>query len=215
MIQAVHQRQRDLYGSSAGAPALCHRLDRETSGVTVFAKHRAARVEVGRQFEERTVGKTYLALVVGVPSAGAGVIDLPLSRDPGSKVLIKQVARAGNDGQAARTRWKVLDRLDGRALLGVVAGDRTAATSSAPIWRRVGHPIVGDKLYLGGDEVFLRSLDGALDQSDRERLGLDRHALHAWKLSLIHPESHRRLELVAPVWSDISSLCGDRPGTTG
>jgi 23S rRNA pseudouridine1911/1915/1917 synthase len=69
----------------------------------------------------------------------------------------------------------------------------------------LGHPIVGDKLYLGGDELFLRWLDGELLEGDRQRLGLDRQALHAWRLTLSHPSDGRTLTLEAPPSGEIAA----------
>ena len=70
----------------------------------------------------------------------------------------------------------------------------------------LGHPIVGDKLYQGGDELFLRSLAGELDGGDLAGLGLARHALHAWRLEIVHPATGAALRLEAPLWPDIASL---------
>jgi 23S rRNA pseudouridine1911/1915/1917 synthase len=93
-----------LYLDGAAEPQLIHRLDRETSGLVVFAKGRVAAAELRRLWERRAVAKLYLTIVHGVPAAPAGEVDAPLGRDPASAVAIKDCVRP--DGAPARTRWR-------------------------------------------------------------------------------------------------------------
>ena len=77
----------------------------------------------------------------------------------------------------------------------------------------IGHPILGDKLYLGGDELFLRWLDGRAGAEELAELGLDRQALHAWRLEFSLPDRDvsdrsRRVTLEAPLWPDMRRLAG-------
>ncbi|HEX6799114.1 MAG TPA: RluA family pseudouridine synthase [Ktedonobacterales bacterium] len=87
-------------------PWLLHRLDRETSGVVLFAKTEAARRGVVRQFERRTVGKQYLAVTAGVPPQHQGVIEAALARDPADRR--RTIVVAAESGQLAATRYTVL-----------------------------------------------------------------------------------------------------------
>jgi 23S rRNA pseudouridine1911/1915/1917 synthase len=204
LIELVHEAHRARHGAVDYAPTLCHRLDRETSGLVLFARNRQARAEVSRQFEERRVTKTYLALVRGEIDGDSGHIDLPLGRDGSSAVEIRSTVTG--EGQVASTRWRTARRLPGRTLL-----ELTPETGRQHQLRAhcaaIGHPIIGDKLYLGGDELFLKSLDRPLRNDEITFLGLDRQALHAWKLELRHPATGEPLELEASLWDDMARLC--------
>ena len=206
LIELVHEAYRLRHGPTDYSPTPCHRLDRETSGLVLFAKNRAARAEISRQLEERKVGKTYLALVTREMSENEGQVDLPLGRDEASAVEIKTIVT--DAGQPATTRWRVVHRLDGRTLLELspTTGRQHQLRAHCAA---IGHPIVGDKLYLGGDELFLRSLDGPLSDDEIASLGLDRQALHAWKLRFNHPASGESLTLEAPPWPDMAELISE------
>ena len=203
LIELVHEGHRLRHGPSDYSPTLCHRLDRETSGLVLFARNRAARAEISRQLEEREITKTYLALVAGEIDEEVGYIELPLGRDGSSAVEIKSVVT--QTGQHATTRWRVIRHLRGQTLL-----ELTPETGRQHQLRAhcaaIGHPIVGDKLYLGGDDLFLESLDGPLSEDTAAALGLDRQALHAWKLSFIHPTTGHQIEIEAPLWPDMEAL---------
>ena len=130
---------------------------------------------------------------MGLPLEDEGSIDLPLGRDLASRVEIKQGPRLDGGGLASRTRWRVLERTEnhGRALVELRPETGRQHQLRAHL-AAIGHPILGDKLYLGGDDLFLASLERELTPSELEALGgSDRLALHAWKLVFDHPESHR------------------------
>ena len=200
LTELVHRRHRAL-GLAGWPPSPCHRLDHETSGVVLFAKDREARADIGRQFEERTVEKTYLALVAGAPIDDEGSIDLPLGRDLSSRVEIKQGPRLDGGGLRALTRWSVRERYEGHrgahALLEL--HPETGRQHQLRVHlAAIGHPILGDKLYLGGDDLFLASLERALTASEIAVLGgLDSLALHAWRLGVRHPATNERVTIGA------------------
>lgn len=206
LTELVHRRHRAL-GLAGSPPSPCHRLDRETSGLVLFAKDRETRADIGRQFEERSVEKTYLAIVVGLPAGDEGTIDLALGRDRASRVEIKQAARLDGGGLPARTRWRVRSRWVEPGHAGPIGAGRALLELHPETGRQhqlrahlaaIGHPIAGDKLYLGGDDLFLASLERPLTPEELAALGgFSRLALHASRLAFRHPRSGVGIEIEA------------------
>jgi len=167
-------------------PSPAHRLDRETSGVILVAKTRKAMVRLTEIFTRgEEVSKSYLALVKGKMPRAEGVIDLPLSEHEQTG---RSKARRGVNLQEAVTRYRVLSSMREASLLSV----RIETGRTHQIRRHlqaVGHPVAGDRRY--GDFPWNRLA--------RQRWGLDRMFLHAWKLELPHPISGHRLRLEAPL----------------
>jgi 23S rRNA pseudouridine1911/1915/1917 synthase len=184
-----HPTKGDVYSSlisrlrlyrGDGAVFLVNRLDRETSGVTLAAKTPEAAREVGKLFESRAVRKEYRAIVCGHPASEAGEIDAPLGRAEGSPVAIQDAVRA--DGAPAVTRWRVLERFsrDGSAFASLSVEPGTGRKHQIRIHlAHAGHPIVGDKLYGGDPECYLRFVERRLTEADRRILRLPNQALHA------------------------------------
>ncbi len=220
LIHLVHERHRALGGGEGAMPTLCHRLDRETTGLLLCAKDRRARTRIGRAFEQRRVKKTYLALVEGLLAEDEGVVDRPIGKALGAEVRLKMAVREDGVGQHAVTRWRVVSRHPGskaaRPPRDVEAPEGLTLVELRPETGRqhqlrvhmaaLGHPIVGDKLYLGGDEVFVRAVSGELTPDDEARLGLSHQALHSWGLELEHPYTGFPLRLEAPLWPTVSAL---------
>ena len=202
VIHRVHIRHNALYGKTKDMPTLCHRLDRETTGLVVLAKDQLSRTRLGRQFENRKVKKVYRALVDGVVEGENGEIDLPIARDYKAKVRLRM--RVEDEGLASFTRWEVAQRYENMTLLTLYP--RTGRQHQLRVHlASIGHPIIGDKLYLGGDDVFLRHLSGELTDIDAATLKLDHQALHSWKLIFDHPFSGETLTLEAPLWPTIAA----------
>ena len=207
LIGILHARYPGDPGGDGPLPRLCHRLDKETSGVLLVTKDERARHLLGKQFEERRVKKTYLALVEGVPDRKEGIIDLPLAPDPRSPVRLKMEARRDGRGQSALTRFRVLESRGRFSLLEV----RPATGRQHQIrvhLAAMGHPVVGDKIYGPDENLFLHALEGGLTPEDMEKLVLPRHALHAWKLKFHHPLKMEEMEIVAPLPADMAGLLG-------
>ena len=155
-----------------------HRLDRDTSGLILLALDLDAQRSLGRQFEERQVDKTYVAVVSGSPQDDSGVIDLPMRKDfdhpPRHMIDLVQ-------GRAAQTHWRVLERCRDRTRLTVEPLTGRSHQIRVHL-ATIGHPILGDNLY--ADDIA-RGLSPRL-------------LLHAERLSVAHPDDRRRMQWHSP-----------------
>jgi 23S rRNA pseudouridine955/2504/2580 synthase len=168
---------------------LVHRLDRETSGILLVAKKRAALTKLQDQFRERETGKTYLALVSGAWPANKKVIDLPLHKylQADGERRVKVVAKDDPDGMRAISLVKVVRKIGNFTLVEVTI--KTGRTHQIRVHLAAsGHPIAGDDKY--GDFELNKAL---------QKQGLKRMFLHAWRLQFNHPASGARVELIAPL----------------
>ncbi|MGI5861219.1 MAG: RluA family pseudouridine synthase [Myxococcales bacterium] len=172
-----------------GEAGLVHRLDLETSGVTVFGKTRSATRALAAAFREGTAHKRYLAIAFG-ELADEGRIETPISPDPHRKG--RYLAVAGGRMPAA-TRYKVLGR-KGR-LCAVEAFPETGRTHQIRVHlASLGAPLVGDKLY-GGPKAI---------ETDAGPVQVERVLLHARELQLPHPKTGEPLRILAPVPAEIA-----------
>lgn len=139
-------------------PSPVHRLDRDTSGCLLLARHPKAHKRFARAFEEGVVEKTYFAVLEGVPEARDGMIDLALAKISSREQGWRMVPDA--TGKAARTRWRVVAERDGRAL--VLFTPETGRTHQIRIHAAagLGVPIAGDPVYGsgGGGPMLLHAL---------------------------------------------------------
>lgn len=205
LINLLHRRYRNSDPELDVVPRLCHRLDRETSGVLLIAKQGTAHAAVRRQFEEHRVGKSYLALVEGRPARDEGLIDIAIGPALDSAIRLKMAPRA--DGLEARTRYRI--RECGADVTLLECFPETGRQHQLRVhFAAIGHPIVGDKLYGPDESWFLDSIAGCLSAEARTRLRLPRHALHSHSLRLAHPATGNCMELVAPLPSDMASVLG-------
>lgn len=150
---------------------LVHRLDRDTSGVMIFALTPHAQRHLGLQFEKRQMRKTYIARVWGQVAAASGLVDLPLVVDWPNRPLQK-VCRA--TGRPAQTEWRVLRREEAATRLRLMP--KTGRSHQLRVhMREIGHPILGDPFYATGPA----------------RAAADRLQLHAESLRLRHPDGGR------------------------
>jgi 23S rRNA pseudouridine955/2504/2580 synthase len=176
-------------------PSPAHRLDRETSGVVLVARTRKAMVGLGEIFTDGSqVRKTYLTLVRGKMPRDKGTIDIPLSEH---EQTARSKEKRGTNFQEAITHYAVLASMKEASLLSI----RIETGRTHQIRRHLqaaGHPVAGDKRY--GDFPFNRLA--------KQRWGLSRMFLHAWKLSLPHPISGETLALEAPLPPELAEVLG-------
>jgi 23S rRNA pseudouridine1911/1915/1917 synthase len=170
---------------------IVHRLDKDTSGLLVVAKTLAAQTQLVRQLQAHTVNRQYLALVHGTVS-GDGRVEAPIGRHPVQRTKMAVVSR----GREARTHYRVRERfavatlLECRLETGRTHQIRVHMTS-------IGHPLVGDSVY------------GKRKSSDRRLDRFARQALHAWRLSLVHPANGDIMSWESSLAADFASLLED------
>jgi RluA family pseudouridine synthase len=197
-----------LLKASLGEVWVVHRLDRETSGVMVFALSAEAHRSLNTQFEQRHVEKTYHALVQGSPEWETKTVRLPLRPNVGRKHRTVVDPRRG---KAAHTELRVRQRLGEYTLL--EAQPRTGRTHQIRAHlAALGHPLVGDELYGGSPGIFRSQFPGTVSERQMRRgksqVGavLERAALHAYSLSLAHPISGEALKFSAPYPHDFDQV---------
>jgi 23S rRNA pseudouridine1911/1915/1917 synthase len=181
-----------------------HRLDRETSGVLVFARKKPALTALMKQFKDGLVSKKYLAIVRGSPGFDQKTVDLPLGRDPDFPIRCRM--RPGS-GRPAQTEFAVVQRYKDRALVSAVP--RTGRQHQIRVHlAALGHPLLGDKLYQEDGKPYLAMIGDRLDDETLKRLGHHRHALHAQSLQVRHPQTGKQLRIRAGLPEDLESLLG-------
>lgn len=194
LVNALLHRVKDLAGVGGELrPGIVHRLDKDTTGCLVVAKHESALVALQKAFKSRTVEKTYLALVHGSPKVAEARIETLYGRHPVNR---QRFTGKVKEGKPAITVFRVLESFDGATLVEVDLLTGRTHQIRAHL-SEAGHPLLGDKLYGAG-----RKAKG-LAEAAQELIG--RQALHAWKLSFSHPRTGRVLHLEAPQPADFSA----------
>jgi 23S rRNA pseudouridine1911/1915/1917 synthase len=186
--------------------ALIHRIDRETSGVLMLAKHIESERAFKRLLEERSLGgddsvkKTYVAVTHGVPSVG--FCDLPVELDTGNSLRVKMRIAQPGQGLEARTGVEVFESRAGYALcrLALHTGRQHQIRLHLSA---MGCPVVGDKLYGPDERLLARAADGELTEADLALLEHPRQLLHAERYDFVHPMTRAPLGLVAPLPQDL------------
>lgn len=217
-----HPTKADEYSSLIGRvrmhlgkdarPHLVNRLDRETSGVILVAKTDEAARELRRLWEGREVSKEYLAIVHGRVRDERGRIDAPLGKDERSRVAVKDCVRA--DGRPSQTEFQV-ERRFSRDVPGASTFNSQPSTDftllrTRPLTGRkhqirihlahFGHPIVGDKLYGGDEDLYLALVENRLTPEQQARLIFPHHALHAVAVRFVWREKETEFHAEPEAW---------------
>ena len=209
-----------LYLGPDSRPHLVNRLDRETSGVIIVAKDERTAGRLGKLWESRAVDKQYLAIVHGHLEAPEGFIEARLGKDTASQVAIKDGIRA--DGAAARTEYRVVSRFVRSAVASSHSKEDPSTTKAFSLLRvapatgrkhqirihlaHIGHPIVGDKLYGGDEDLYLALVEGRLTDEQRGRLLLPYQALHAERVGFLWQDKAMSFTASPEEW--FKSFCG-------
>jgi len=200
LVHGLLRYCRDLSGiGGIMRPGIVHRLDKETSGVMVVAKSDRVHRFLSGQFKARSVTKSYVALVHGIPKDTCGEIDLALGRHPKRR---KEISVRPGGGKRAITRWEKRLDVGGRfSLLGV--SPKTGRTHQIRVHlSHLGHPIVGDKVYGYRQQWWRKNFP-----RDPETVRMvTRHMLHAAVLGFVHPETQEYCQFEAPMPKDMESL---------
>lgn len=182
LVNALRAIRPDLQLRPSDRPGIVHRLDKDTSGLIVVAKHEDARLSLLRQWQTRSVVKRYIALVHGVLDADEGTVDAPISRDPRDRKRMWVVP----GGRHAVTHFRVLERFRSATLLELTLV--TGRTHQIRVHMAfIGHPVVGDETY--GRRSFI--------------VPVPRQFLHATYLKFAHPVTGRPIELETPLPRDL------------
>lgn len=181
------------YAQEVWQPCLVHRLDADTSGLIVVAKHKQAHEALQQQFKDRTVIKKYLALAHGLPKADFFESRAWIGRHP--KDFRKRYAYDAEHPKAkhAHSDFRVRERHQDYATLEVRI--YTGRTHQIRVHlQHLGHPILADGVY--GRQAYW-----PLNQDSEHTL--HRQALHAWSLRLQHPQTNKDLQFTCPIPSDL------------
>ena len=172
-------------------PLVIHRIDRDTSGLVIFAKHARAQEQLREQFKRRTPQRVYLAVVYGRPTPPSGIWRDRLNWD--RKALIqKETGPRDPAGKDAVSQYRVVEWLKDSSLLEVqlVTGRRNQIRIQAGLH---GHTLVGERRYVFGPQPL-------------RTIAFSRQALHAHRLSFTHPTNGRMMTFEAPVPADLGQL---------
>jgi 23S rRNA pseudouridine1911/1915/1917 synthase len=196
LANALAYHFQQLPNAASVRPGIVHRLDRDTSGLLVVAKTESALENLSDQFRDRTVYKSYAALVHGRVPSDSGRIDQPLARDRSNRTRMAVV----RGGRSALTVYRVNRRFNRFTLLDVeLKTGRTHQIRVHLAWLK--HPVVADETYGGGRD---NTIQNARLRAQIRNLG--RHFLHAEKLAFAHPVTNERVLYNSPLPEELSTL---------
>lgn len=170
-------------------PGIVHRLDKDTTGAIVVAKTEQALHHLQLQIKSKTAQREYVGVVYGSPKEEHGTINLPVGRNPCDRQKMAIVSTE-KGGREAITHWQIEERLGNYSLLHFRL--ETGRTHQIRVHTtHIGHPLVGDNLYGAGRSVGVN---------------LTGQALHAFRLTLIHPVTEKEIQVTAPFPEELHKL---------
>jgi len=178
---------------------IVHRLDKQTSGIMVVARSLLAHTSLVKQLQDRSLGREYEAVVMG-QLTGGGTVDKPMGRHPTSRLKMA-VLEASTQAKEAVTHYRLIERFS--LYTHIRCQLETGRTHQIRVHlAHIKHPIVGDPVYLGRQK-WLKGTQDSLKQCLAE---FNRQALHAKKLTLIHPASGETLSWDTDLPDDMKNL---------
>jgi 23S rRNA pseudouridine1911/1915/1917 synthase len=192
----AHYGQRWSTVNGPWRPGILHRLDRNTTGIMLVAKSDEAHWRLARQFENRTIRKTYLAVVYGAPELLADVIDKPIGKDryAREKQAVRKISGGGKPAVTMYQVERIFEPASGEKFSLLRLMPKTGRTHQLRVhMAAIGFPIVGDTMYGGriyqsGEFIFRRQ------------------ALHAFEIAFVHPGTLKPMTLQAPLAPDMEKL---------
>lgn len=185
-------------------PGIVHRLDRDTSGVLLVARSDQAHARLAAQFAERSIEKEYFAIVAGVPQRDRDQIDRPIGPHPHTREKMA-IRTEPSVGRPAQTFFEVLERFKGFAALRVLP--KTGRTHQIRVHLcHAGFPVLCDRQYGGRSQITRGEIRGCPDDG---AVLLNRHALHARRISFLHPASGVPMMVEAPLPDDLLAVLAE------
>lgn len=187
-----------------GKVFIVHRLDKETSGIVLFAKNETAHKNLSRQFQERSVSKIYRTLVDGVMHLDSETIDKPIAMHKnGKRMLVSRSGKASVTQYQVVKKYKKFTLVDAQILTGRMHQIRIHFES-------IGYPLAVDSTYGKREGLFLSEIKGRKyisgKFSDEERPLISRVILHAMKLTFTHPSTDEQMEFQADLPKDFAAV---------
>jgi RluA family pseudouridine synthase len=181
----------------------CHRLDRETSGVLVFALDPETVSEMHSRFQKHRVEKEYLAIIFGKAPEKFSVKGW-IAREPraGIRKKMKLFPAEVEDGKYSETDFYLESYKDGFSLLKCIPKHGRLHQIRSSLHSK-GYPILGDKIYGPSDEAFLEFIEHGLTENVIKIAGHHRQALHSHKLEFNHPKTDQLIKIISPLPEDL------------
>ena len=175
---------------------IVHRLDKDTTGLMVVARNLSSHKYLVEQIQQHEVVREYQAVVHGVMTGG-GMVDQPIGRHPHDRIKMAVT----ENGREAITHYRLLERFREHSHIKVQL--ETGRTHQIRVHMSyLRHPIVGDPVYAGRHRIPAGAQQDLVDFIQ----GFKRQALHAWKLSFVHPEHGDEVSFEAPLADDVQKL---------
>ena len=196
-----HCQNLPIHPDSKIRPGVIHRLDKDTTGLLLFAKTDRALTVLGKAIEARKISREYLAVAWGNFHEDKGTIEAPIGRN---SIDRKKMAVTPFSAKAALTNFEVIERFKIATYLKLKL--ETGRTHQIRVHlMHYGHSVVGDADY-GGRSKNIISKKSEVEVFKKILSLIDHQALHAYKLGFHHPQSGKYLELTAPIPQDINNL---------